>query len=133
MGRLMRAPMLLAAGLLMPAQATDTMLMLACQGTSTINVDKPEPISMGLIVNFTARTISGFWPYYPMNIDDMNDVIVVFGLSHNNKDSRIIVSGSIDRISGDLDAYESVTEVKTNKAISMTKYALKCTRTQRVF
>jgi hypothetical protein len=42
------------------AQATDTTLMLACQGTAMDTsgpVDgKPEPTSMGIIINFTDRT-----------------------------------------------------------------------------
>jgi hypothetical protein len=46
------------------AQAADTTLTLACQGTVTIKVNggefsdyEPDAISMGLIVNFTARRV----------------------------------------------------------------------------
>ena len=44
------------------AQAADTTLTLACQGTTTsgLEVAKPEPISMGIIVNFTKKTVHGF-------------------------------------------------------------------------
>ena len=46
------------------AQAADTTLTLACQGTATDitqPVDgKPEPVSMGIIINFTNRTVQGF-------------------------------------------------------------------------
>ena len=37
------------------AQAADTTLTLACQGTTTSGLEdaKPEPVSMGIIVNFT--------------------------------------------------------------------------------
>ena len=46
------------------AQAADTTLTLACQGTTTATTagteDKPEPISMGIIVNFTKKTVHGF-------------------------------------------------------------------------
>jgi hypothetical protein len=42
-------------------QAADTTLTLACQGTTTTGTeDKPEPISMGIIVNFTKKTVHGF-------------------------------------------------------------------------
>jgi hypothetical protein len=53
------------------AQAADTTLTLACQGTATdismppgstditIPAGKPEPTSMGIILNFTARTVAG--------------------------------------------------------------------------
>ncbi len=44
------------------AQAADTTLTLACQGTviSDLENAKPEPVSMGIIVNFTNRTVQGF-------------------------------------------------------------------------
>ena len=37
-------------------------LTLACQGTVTNNTSdaKPEQITMGIVVNFTARTVAGF-------------------------------------------------------------------------
>ena len=42
------------------AQAADETLTLACKGTVQRNAMKSEPVSMGIIVNFTARTITGF-------------------------------------------------------------------------
>jgi hypothetical protein len=44
------------------AQAADETLTLACQGTviSSLENAKPEPVSMGIIVNFTNRTVQGF-------------------------------------------------------------------------
>jgi hypothetical protein len=49
----------MVAGPLMTAQAADETLTLACQGTTTFGTEdaKPEPISMGIIVNFTNRTV----------------------------------------------------------------------------
>jgi hypothetical protein len=44
------------------AHAADTMLTLACEGTTTIFVtESPKilPISMGIIVNLTKRTFEG--------------------------------------------------------------------------
>jgi hypothetical protein len=38
---------------------------------------KPEPISMGILINFTKRTVQGFG--YPAKITDFNDVTVDFG------------------------------------------------------
>jgi hypothetical protein len=44
----------------MTAQAAEPeTLTLACQGTRIITT-KPEPISMGIIVNFTKNTVQGF-------------------------------------------------------------------------
>jgi hypothetical protein len=44
------------------AQAADTTLTLACQGTATGGTEdaKPEPVPMGIIVNFTKKTVHGF-------------------------------------------------------------------------
>jgi hypothetical protein len=44
------------------AQAADTTLTLACQGTTTSGLEdaKPEPISMGIIVNFAKKTVHDF-------------------------------------------------------------------------
>jgi hypothetical protein len=51
----------------MTAQAADTVLTLACQGTTTTRIGEgppeQEPISIGVIVNFTDRTVvAGFMP-----------------------------------------------------------------------
>jgi hypothetical protein len=59
------------------AQAADAMLTLACQGTVTTGAqpDKPEPVSMGIIVNFTNGTVQGF--NAPVKITAWSDVTVV--------------------------------------------------------
>src|SRR5262245_16973601 len=55
------APAVMLVGL-SSAHAADTTLTLACQGTTTAGTEdaKPEPISMGIIVNFTKQTVHGF-------------------------------------------------------------------------
>jgi hypothetical protein len=73
----------MVAGLSMTAQAADATLTLACQGTTTSGTDdaKPEPISMGIIVDFTNRTVSGF-AGLAAKITAIDDVSVNFsGLS----------------------------------------------------
>jgi hypothetical protein len=60
----MKAPMLLALPALSTAQAAEPTgtLTLACQGTvtGTGTEEKPELISMGVIVNFTTGMVQGF-------------------------------------------------------------------------
>jgi hypothetical protein len=75
----------MVAGLSMTAQAAEPQtLTLACKGTATSGVEdaKPEPVSMGIIVNFTNRTVQGFGTPgmldYPIKITAWNDVTVVF-------------------------------------------------------
>ena len=66
------------------AQAADETLTLACQGTTISDLEnaKPEPVSMGIIVNFTNRTVQGFGAPsildYPIKITAWNDVTVAF-------------------------------------------------------
>jgi hypothetical protein len=67
-------------------------LTLACQGTATSGVEdaKPEPVSMGIIVNFTKQTVHGFgYPGldYPVKITAWNDVTITFGGSDDYKAS----------------------------------------------
>jgi hypothetical protein len=122
------------------AQAADTTLTLACQGTifGSEGFAKPEPISMGIIVNFTNRTVQGFghpgfWDY-PVKITAWNEVTVVFGGSTEFAGgSSIGISGSIDRVTGDVAATELATSIKTGKIIASTNYALKCRPAQRMF
>src|SRR5262245_10773857 len=74
---------------LVTAQAADTTLTLACQGTvaETMGEEekKPEPISMGIIVNFTNSTVQGFGnpdPRYgedfPVRVTGANEVTISF-------------------------------------------------------
>jgi hypothetical protein len=45
-----------------PAHAQQTTLTLACKGVTWDNLgasDKREPVSMGIVVNFTTRTVLG--------------------------------------------------------------------------
>jgi hypothetical protein len=87
------------------AEPTGT-LMLACQGTVTDNSQadpKPEPISMGIIIDFTARTVQGFGSYWPIPIpiDTVTETAVMFMDSHQNGIDDPVISGTIDRITGD--------------------------------
>jgi len=104
------------------AQAADTVLTLACQGTTTSGVEnaKPEPVSLGIIVNFTNRTVQGFGNVldYPIKITVWNDVTVVF----EGSSPRSITSGSIDRVTGDAEA-TSILMDATSKILMSTRRA----------
>ena len=115
------------------AQAADATLTLACKGTATIRADspldyKPHPLSMGLIVNFTTRTVDGTARQRPYIFDDQlqiaewNEVTVIFrGFSQF---LGMNISGSMDRMTGD------VGMLATSKTEAI-DYSLKCTPTQR--
>jgi hypothetical protein len=88
----------------MTAQAADQTLTLACQGTVTITTvkdAKPEPVSMGIIVNFMARTVTGFEDDYPVTITAFDDLHISFSGSRGN---RWRIEGSMDRVTGEMEA-----------------------------
>jgi hypothetical protein len=116
------------------AEPTGT-LTLACKGTVTIKSSSgseydPDPISMGLIVNFTNRTVKGtarWGPYLFDNeipITDANEDTVVF--SGFSKFLGMTIVGSMDRVTGDV----LISATEKDRAYD---YALKCKPTQRMF
>jgi hypothetical protein len=91
---------------------------------------------MGIIVNFSARTVQGFVSpgfEFPVMITAANDVTVEFSGEHRLASSVHIISGSIDRVTGDVVATSSITDPKTSNSISQTDYTLQCRPTQRMF
>jgi hypothetical protein len=124
----------MVAGLSMTAQAAEpATLTLACQGTQTklteLTDAKPESqsISMGIIVNFTARTVEGFVTHFPVKIDAVNEAFVSF---HGYKDGWRVFGG-IDRVTGDVDA--TIEFRNQGTLTSGLGYSLKCKPTQRMF
>ena len=122
------------------AQAADNTLTLACQGTATTKVFlgkfvdyEPEPISMGLIVNFTKRTVQGTARWGPWLFDDqlpiteLTEGTVVF--SGWSKLMGMTIRGSMDRVTGDVGML-ATTKGEKSEALD---YALKCKPAQRMF
>src|SRR5262249_25291900 len=131
-------------------------LTLACQGTttSTLTPDaKPEPISMGIIIDFAARTVVGLGDPealgFPVKITRMNEVTIGFSGSHEvgmlrQYGSFAEMNGSIDRVTGDVDASYTTWEpvfsgegagrnVSGKTFYSQRAYSLKCRPAQRMF
>jgi hypothetical protein len=133
----MKVPILLAllglATVQAAAEPTGT-LTLACQGTTTMTSmpdAKPDPISMGLILNFTAGTVQGFGHPgvvdFPVKITGMNDVTIAF--SDSDQKGIWTITGTLDRVTYVWANHTANT--KTN--VIVTEYALKCKPTQRMF
>jgi hypothetical protein len=117
-------------------------LTLACVGTSTLAVPdaKPEPYRMSVVFNFTTRTVLGInspaFPElnYPIKITSADEVTVAFSGRGQNAMGEQSTSGTIDRITGDLEFTETAVNTMTDKKIiSQTNYALKCRPAQRMF
>jgi len=114
------------------AQAQQETLTLACKGTVTLPMfaEKLRPVSMGIIVNFTDRTVLGFdFPRYPAKIKAANDAAIEFYAT----DDVSIIFGKIDRVTGEVDATVAVRDQKTGKFDTMMTYELQCRPTQRMF
>ena len=133
------AAIILVVGLSTAAQAVETgTLTLACKGTWVLEGQEPEQLSMGLIVNFNAGTVEGFdlglSQNIPVKIAGINEVTVAFGGSGRYfLGGNLRMSGTIDRVTGDVGAEEVVTDAKAEKVLSRTFYSLKCRPTQRLF
>jgi hypothetical protein len=132
--------MILVAGLSTTAQALETgTLTLACQGTvvSGIPDAKPEPFSMSLIISFNAGTVQGFGTPGlldpPVKITGINEVTVAFGGSTRFIGSDWSIVGTIDRVTGAVEANQMLSDAKTGHTISSTAYSLKCRPAQRMF
>ena len=107
--------------LLGTAQAQPATLTLACKGTTTESLEpdaKKYPVSMGIVVNFTDRTVQGFYLLelleIPVKITAANK-LVAFGGQRKSPSKLTSIHGSIDRVTGDLAATLAVSEAKTSK------------------
>jgi hypothetical protein len=101
---------------------------------------KPEPYRMSVIFNFTTRTVQGInspaFPElnYPIKITGADDVAVAFrGSGQVLQEGVASTEGTVDRITGDLEFTETLSDPKDGKVISQTNYALKCRPAQRMF
>jgi hypothetical protein len=86
---------------------------------------------MGIIINFTTRTVQGFGlpgADYPVTIT-ANDVTVTFS-GQKEWDS---MSGSIDRVTGDVVADFSSYYGRERKTLLRKIYSLQCKPAQRMF
>ena len=111
--------LLLAWSFVATAQAQETTLTLACKGMTSapmIPDEKPQPISMGIVVNFSARTVQGFVVpefEFPVKITAANDVRIAFSGEQQLPSSVHNIFGSMDRVTGDVEATSSITDPKT--------------------
>jgi hypothetical protein len=133
---LMKAPILLAFIGLATAQAAEptVTLTLACQGTVMDNIKrdaKPEPISMGIVLNFAARTVQGFPDIGDAAITKVDDGRIVFVASYDDNNVEWGFVGTIDRVTGDLKAHWMLMNMETGNS-RIVAYSLKCQPTQRM-
>ena len=89
------------------AQAADTTLILTCDGTASMtDFGDTGPVSMGLIINLTTRTVHGFREQFQtdgseaqLKITEVKETILVL---RGQMGSMIDLSGFMDRMTGDI-------------------------------
>ncbi|MFY9785339.1 MAG: hypothetical protein WAK08_06295 [Pseudolabrys sp.] len=113
------ALLLLAWGFAATAQAQPATLTLTCRGTTTDSSEpdaKKYPVSMSIVVNFTDRTVQGFYLLelldIPVKIMAANKVVALGG-QRKSPSTLTSIHGSLDRTTGDLEATLTVSEPKT--------------------
>jgi hypothetical protein len=104
------------------ARTTERAVVLVCEGQVTQPPGpKPEPVSLGLVINFTARTVT--WPDaggLPLTITTLNEKTVGFRGSNGSR----TITGSLDRKTGETDAISTV--MRDQKTSHTNRYSLKC-------
>ena len=103
---------------LSPAQAEDTVLTLACNGTTTTSDDAvAKLVSMGIVIDPKTGKIDGFFRQFRAEISTNQTKWVFASIVEETGGARL--SGSVDRITGDLKARILFRQWFTD-------YALKC-------
>jgi hypothetical protein len=103
-----RTVLLLALGFATSAQAQPATVTLACKGTT--------------MDTLPAAT-------------DADDVTILFS-GHDevlSRSTKMSIQGTIDRVTGDVEAQVAVSDPMTGKARSQLEYKLQCRPTQRMF
>jgi hypothetical protein len=127
-----------------PSHAGPGTLTLACKGGTTAYPSpyqgdgKPVPLSVGLLVDFTKRTIKGF-PFSQMEITQVTELMIYFSETIVATFTTV-TDGTIDRVTGDVEGHSAT--YKSTKGMDMLKpdnvvggftFTLKCTPAQRMF
>ena len=130
----MKAPLLVALvalsiTTLQAAKPTGT-VTLACEGTATDKTDlrelaKPEPVSMGLIIDFTTNSVAGFPSFSADRVKIIGVDKTTFGFSGTDGMGGAVF-GTVDRMTGDVEATMERWNHETNKLQWATGYLLKC-------
>jgi hypothetical protein len=120
-------PLIAAAQAQQPATLT-----LACKGTLTnyygpIGTKDTQPISIGIIISFTTQTVQGFG--WTSTITTNDDTTIKF----SDRMGTLSISGSIDRVTGELEATETQYYGPEHKILMQKAYSLLCKPGQRMF
>lgn len=125
----------------------DKTLMLACEGTKTEGsrgadrsyTERTEATSMSIVVNFAARTVTGFRQeerLLELTIGETSETTISFAGSNSTATPRPLsfeMRGTIDRVTGSVEAHFASLDEDGVFEIWSNSYALKCKPIQRMF
>ena len=98
---------------------------------------KPEPVSMGIIVNFTKMTVHGFSDPIVgellIKINSITQTAIDFSGGDKVGNTSRNVMGAIDRVTSDVWVHVRSADPMTGRTITSTSYALKCRPSQQMF
>jgi len=133
------AALLVVASMTAQAAEPET-LTLACEGTKTWKIidgtyqkPAPEPISPGIIVNFTKRTVQLGTEAYPYPMMTGTETTIEFYERIDLGPTVMKTEGSIDRVTGALSATFTEWDKTTQHKRNWKEYVLKCRPAQRMF
>src|SRR5262245_57057755 len=122
-----------------PAYAQQAAITLACKGVvwdTRGGRDKREPVSLGIVVDFTTRTVQGgYGPpgMCPATITDADAAQIRFEGGVQDGPVAHGIDGFIDRVTGDVAVTTSIQNTQLNTPATMTYYQLKCIPTRHMF
>ena len=120
-------PFVALALIYLPAKAA--VLTLSCDGTMKAEKEqaKPQAISkMGLTVNFDAGIVTGLTAITARIDEDNGNSVSFKGSTTHPTGAKWSVHGTIDRITGRLDATVTWFNSKTNELVMTMNYELIC-------
>jgi len=127
------ALVIVVAGLSWSAQAET--LALRCEGTVKEEMKpKPVSVSMDIIINFSDRTVKGFGVsgIDTVEITSVTETSIGFSTPVRS-DPTWTATGSIDRVTGNLEATTAMWNPSKHSILAVSRYSLKCRPTQRMF
>jgi hypothetical protein len=119
-----------------PALAADQKVTLTCNGTRSVlsedgNYQENDSYSVGIVIDSAAQMVVGL--DYPSKITKGTDTELTFKSSEDLANFIDDIDGSIDRVTGDMDARVMTKDKQTGYYGTSVWYSLKCKPTQRMF
>jgi hypothetical protein len=133
----------IVSGLLLASPVQAASLTLGCSGTLTTmhvsqvgvasDTGKENIVDFSVVIDFDQRTVSGFGGGGPLPITAVDVNSVTFAGSQKGAAVDQHIGGSVDRITGKIDATERQYFATLDDAREILEWDLRCRPTRRLF